>query len=129
MTGRIARGAVVAAVLALAAGGHASAHHAIGATVDTAKTVEADMTLTKVDWINPHAWFHFTLKQPNGSLLRDVMVEWMSLAGMRQAGYATADVFAVGTTYKVTYNPNRDGSPGGHLVKMISGKDGVVFQR
>ena len=34
----------------------------------------------------------------------------MPKAGMRQSGYESAAVFGVGTTYKVTYNPNRDGS-------------------
>ncbi len=126
---RAGRAVAAAAVAILWAVAPAGAHHAIGSVVDTSKTQQNMMVLTKVDWINPHAWFHFTVKQPNGTLLRDVMVEWLSLAGMRRAGYASADVFAVGTTYKVTYNPNRDGSPGGHLVKMISGKDGVVFQR
>jgi hypothetical protein len=86
------------------------------------------MTLTKVDWINPHAWFHFTMKQPNGTVLRDVMVEWLSLAGLKQSGFSGASDFPVGTTYKVTYNPNRDGSPGGHLVKMVD-SEGNVYER
>jgi hypothetical protein len=128
MIARIAGVVAALGVGAFVVGAPAAAHHAIGATVDTTRQVVQDMTLTKVDWINPHAWFHFTLKQPNGTVLRDVMIEWLSLAGMRQSGYESSSVFDVGGVYKVTYNPNRDGSPGGHLVKMVDG-EGQVFQR
>ena len=120
---------VVAGGLAMIAGAApAAAHHAIGATVDTNKEVVQTMTLTRVDWINPHAWFHFTMKRSDGSTLKDVMIEWLSLAGLKQAGYGSADNFPVGTSYKVTYNPNRDGSPGGHLVKLID-PQGNVYER
>jgi hypothetical protein len=112
----------------LASGAPTEAHHAIGATVDTSKQLVSTMTLTKVDFINPHAWFHFTMKQTNGTLLKDVMIEWLSLAGLKQLGINKATDFDVGMTYNVTYNPNRDGSPGGHLVKMVDA-EGKVYQR
>jgi len=113
---------------ALAVGAPAHAHHAIGATVDTNREVVHDMVLTKIDWINPHAWFHFSMKQANGAVLKDVMIEWLGLSGLKQSGYSSAADFGLGTTYKVTYNPNRDGSPGGHLVRMID-PEGTVYQR
>jgi hypothetical protein len=119
----IAAASMAASVLAVPT----QAHHAIGGTVDTGRQVEQSMTLTKVDWINPHAWFHFTVRQSNGSMLRDVMIEWMSLSGMSRIGL-TAEDFAVGQTYQVTYYPNRDGKPGGHLVRMVD-RNGKVFQR
>src|SRR4051794_11668531 len=115
-------------VTAVAFATPAGAHHAISATVDTNKEIVRDMVLTRIDWINPHAWFHFTMKQQNGAVLKDVMIEWLSLAGLKQSGYSSAADFGVGTTYKVTYNPNRDGSPGGHLVRMID-PEGNVYQR
>ena len=126
MTAKIA-GVVAAGVGALILAAPAQAHHAIGGTVDTGKQVVQNMTLTKVDWINPHAWFHFSLKQANGTVLKDIMIEWMSLSGMRNAGYSE-EHFGVGDIYKVTYYPNRDGSAGGHVVKLID-PSGQVFQR
>jgi hypothetical protein len=105
----------------------AMAHHAINAIVDTNKEVVSTMTLTKVDWINPHSWFHFRMKAANGAILPDVLVEWAGLAGMKQSGYSGPGVFPVGDTYTVTYNPNRDGSPGGHMVKMVDTVSGQEF--
>ena len=115
------RAAVAAAGLcSCLAGAPADGHHAIGSVVDTSRTMQSAMVLTKVDWINPHAWFHFSMTRPDGAVVKDVAVEWMGLAGLRQAGYASADAFPVGRSYTVTYYPNRDGSPGGHLVSMLN---------
>ena len=61
----------------------------------TAKRISVTGTLTKVDWINPHAWFHFSMTRPDGAVVKDVAVEWMGLAGLRQAGYSSADAFRI----------------------------------
>ena len=53
----------------------------------------------------------------------------MGISGLRQQGYASADAFKVGPTFKVTYNPNRDGSVGGHLVTMVDQTTGAVYGR
>jgi hypothetical protein len=106
----------------------ALAHHAIGGTVDTSRTQQFDMVLTRVDWVNPHAWFHFTRTRPDGTVIRDVAVEWMGLNGLRRAGY-TEETFTEGGTYRVTYFPNRDGSPGGFLVRMIDQATGRLIGR
>jgi hypothetical protein len=106
----------------------ALAHHSIQAVVDTSRTTQVDMVLTKVDWVNPHAWFHFTLTRPDGTLVKDVAVEWMGLNGLRRSGF-TEDTFTPGGTYKVTYHPNRDGSPGGFLVGMVDQTTGRVIGR
>jgi hypothetical protein len=110
------------------AGAPAYAHHSIQAVVDTSQVVQGTMVLTKVDWINPHSWFHFTMADGKtaGS---EVLIEWLSLTGLRQAGYPTANAFAVGDTFTVKYNPNRDGSPGGNLVSMTDQATGQVFDR
>ena len=125
---RFAAAAAAIGCASVALSAPADAHHAIGATVDTNREIVRDMVLTRIDWINPHAWFHFNMKQANGTLLKDVMIEWLSLAGFRQSGFSGPSDFSVGATYKVTFNPNRDGSPGGHLVRMVD-QEGNVYQR
>src|SRR5262245_33359214 len=97
----------------------ASAHHSVQAVVDTSQRLQAEMVLTKVDWVNPHAWFHFNLTKSDGTILNDVRIEWLSLGAMRQAGIQGPQEFTVGQSYKVTYSPNRDGTPGGEIVSLV----------
>ena len=119
--------AAVAAAASLAAGAPAGAHHAVGAGVDTGQRIVQHMVLTRVDWINPHAWFHFNVEMPNGSVVY-ARIEWLSVGGFRQAGYDSSSAFIVGDRFTVTYNPNRDGSPGGYVVKMVDDDTGRVFE-
>ena len=127
MSTKLAAVATAGACLCLVAA-PAFAHHSIQATVDTSRVLQSEMVLTKVDWVNPHAWFHFSMAKSDGSTVKDVMVEWMGLSGLRQLGYS-ANTFVVGRTFKVAYNPNRDGSAGGHLVTLVDETDGQVFGR
>ncbi len=121
--------AAAAVVVAAFAASPANAHHAIGSVVDTTKTQQSMMVLTKVDWINPHAWFHFSMTKTDGSVIKDVAVEWQGIAGLRQRGYTGPEAFPVGRTYSVAYYPNRDGSPGGHLVSMVDQSTNTVVGR
>jgi hypothetical protein len=36
-------------------GAPASAHHSVQAVVDMSQRLQAEMVLTRVDWVNPHA--------------------------------------------------------------------------
>jgi hypothetical protein len=107
----------------------AAAHHSVQAVVDTSQRLQAEMVLTKVDWINPHAWFHFTMTAADGRVIKEVPIEWLSLGAMRQAGIEGPEAFKVGQTYQVTYNPNRDGTVGGEIVSLVDQVTGRVFSR
>ena len=54
----IIAGAVGAALCAAAAGGAAWAHHAFAAEFDGKAPVLLRGKVTRVEWINPHAWVH-----------------------------------------------------------------------
>lgn len=54
----IIAGAVGAALSAAAAGGAAWAHHAFAAEFDGKAPVLLRGKVTRVEWINPHAWVH-----------------------------------------------------------------------
>jgi len=52
------------------------AHHAFAAEFDIKKPVKLQGAVTKMDWINPHAWIHVNVKGPDGKL-----VSWMVEGG------------------------------------------------
>ncbi len=68
-------GAVTGVCLSLAAI-PAIAHHAFSAEFDARRPVTLRGTVVKVEWINPHSWFHVDVKQPDGKVQR-----WMVEAG------------------------------------------------
>jgi hypothetical protein len=70
---RVLLGAAAGA-LVLAAGGQALAHHAFAAEFDGNAPVHLKGTITKMEWINPHAWLHIMVSDP-GKPQQEWMVE------------------------------------------------------
>jgi hypothetical protein len=52
------------------------AHHAFNSEFDAKKHVEFKGTVTKMEWINPHAWIHVDVKKADGTV-----EAWMVEAG------------------------------------------------
>ena len=52
------------------------AHHAFAAEFDINKPLVLKGTVTKMDWINPHAWIHLDVKNADGTT-----TSWMIEAG------------------------------------------------
>ncbi|MFN9711873.1 DUF6152 family protein [Phenylobacterium sp.] len=63
----IVAGAIGAALAVAAAGGAALAHHAFAAEFDGKSPVLLRGKVTRVEWINPHAWVHIAAVGPNGA--------------------------------------------------------------
>ena len=62
----IIAGAAVAALGTAIAGGAAYAHHAFAAEFDGKAPVLLRGKVTRVEWINPHAWVHIAVVGANG---------------------------------------------------------------
>ena len=45
-----------------------SAHHAFAAEFDSNKPVSFKATVTKVEWMNPHAWLYLNVKNAQGQI-------------------------------------------------------------
>ena len=44
------------------------AHHAFAAEFDAEKPIHLEGTVTKMEWINPHAWVHIDVEKPDGTV-------------------------------------------------------------
>src|SRR5262245_25837279 len=44
------------------------AHHSFAASFDASQPMELRGTVTKFEWINPHAWVHVDVKKPDGQV-------------------------------------------------------------
>ena len=44
------------------------AHHAFSAEFDSSKPIKLRGTVTKMEWINPHAWIHIDVKGEDGQV-------------------------------------------------------------
>ena len=84
------------------------AHHAFSSEFDADKPVKLEGIVTKTEWVNPHAWIHIDVKQPNGTT-----EEWMVEGGtpntlMRRG--VSRDTLKVGTAVVVTGYQAKDSS-------------------
>jgi hypothetical protein len=111
-----------ASVAALAAPGVAFAHHAINAQFDVTKLVDKEGVLTKLDNINPHAYWHFDIKGPDGKV-ENWNIESVAPNALRAAGISMKTDIKIGATYKFKIAPSRNGSNTGLLLGIeVNGK-------
>jgi len=99
--------AAIAAGL-LAAAAPVWAHHAFAAEFDAKKPVKLEGKVTRMEWINPHAWIHVDAKSADGTV-----TNWMVEAGtpntLFRRGF-TKDSLATGTDIVVDGYQSKDGS-------------------
>jgi len=122
--------AVAGAILLLAAV-PALAHHAFSSEFDVKKPIHFTGVITKVELVNPHAWFHIDVTSPDGKV-----TSWMIEAGtpnvLLRRGF-TKNSVPVGTQVVVDGFQAKDGSskgsgrdltlPDGR--KLLIGSDGA----
>ena len=86
----------------------AVAHHAFNSEFDAKRPVKFKGTVTKMVWVNPHAWIYVDVKKADGSV-----EEWMVEAGtpntLLRRGL-TKQSLPVGTEITVDGYQSKDGS-------------------
>ena len=67
------------------------AHHAFAAEFDGNKPVKLQGKVTKMEWINPHAWIHIDAKNADGTVT-NWMVECGAPNGLLRRGFTKASL-------------------------------------
>jgi hypothetical protein len=94
--------------LLMVAAAPAMAHHAFAAEFDAKKPIKLQGTVTKMEWINPHAWIHIDVKKPDGKI-ESWMIEGGTPNTLLRRGF-TKNSLLPGTEIMVDGYQAKDGS-------------------
>ena len=90
------------------------AHHAVNAQFDAGKEIQVTAKLVKLENINPHSQWEFTVNGAGGKA-EAWHFESASPAVLRRAGIKIKEEIKPGQSYVVYFNPSRDGSHSGFM--------------
>jgi len=119
-TGATLRTASAVLLLALPA----LSHHAFTSEFDDTKSVTFEGVLTKVEWINPHAYFYLERKDRNGAVTTWT-VESFPPAALRKAGL-TREMMKIGDAVAIQAYAAKDGTKTLGWAHRIQFADGRV---
>ncbi len=94
-----------------------NAHHSFAAVFDVDKSVAVSGTVTKVEWMNPHAWIYIDVDNDDGGS-DNWAFELGSPNGLMRRGW-TRKTIQVGDAISVTGYRARDGSLRGNVKSVV----------
>jgi hypothetical protein len=93
------------------------AHHSVQNEFDVNQVVTKIGVLRKIDWVNPHAWFHFAEVDEAGNAVLDGeghpiiwSLETTGPNGLRRLGLADRRIFELDKAYAFSGYPHRTGA-------------------
>ena len=98
--------ALVGAIL-LTTSGQVRAHHAFSAEFDAKAPVTLKGPVTKVEWINPHAWIHMEVTKPDGK--KEIWMVEGGTPNTLQRGGISRDSIKIGSQIVVAGFRAKDG--------------------
>ncbi len=98
------------------------AHHAFAAEFDADKPIKFKGTVTKMEWINPHAWIRIDVKGDDGTVT-SWMIEAAAPNALLRRGWTKASLLA-GTEILVEGYQAKDGANRGNgsIITFTDGK-------
>ena len=107
---RIGLSAAFIGALAILGGATAQllAHHSFAAEFDINRPIQVTGTVTRVEWVNPHAWIHVDVKKRDGTT-ENWAIETGTPNTLLRRGLTKKDL-PVGTEIKVAGYQARDGT-------------------
>jgi hypothetical protein len=98
------------------------AHHAFAAEFDSSKPVKFKGTVTKMEWINPHAWIHIDVKGEDGTVT-PWMIEAAAPNSLLRRGFTKNSLLA-GTEILVEGYQAKDGTnrANGSVLTLTDGR-------
>ena len=112
----------IGAGLLVAASVPVTAHHSFASEYDAKQTVNLKGTVTKMEWINPHAWIHVAVKTADGKV-ENWMVEGAAPNALLRRGFNKHSL-PPGMEIAVSGFRSKDGSNrvNGNNVTLADGK-------
>ena len=103
----------------------AIAHHSFAAEFDAARPVQLKGTVTKIEWMNPHAYFYIDVKDASGNVT-SWGLEMGSPNGLMRQGW-TRNSMKVGDEIVVEGSRAKDGSNIANARSVVLGTGERLF--
>ena len=84
------------------------AHHSFAAVFDREDPIEITGTVTRIEWVNPHAWFYVDVESEDGQV-EEWALEMGSANHLRRRGW-NRNALSVGDVVTVLGSRARDGT-------------------